>query len=99
VLRFTDDTAIIADNKKHLKTVLKTGDKTFKNEIKHENNIQTTKTLLCGIVNNTRVRLRIDDYIEQVHIRKGSIISNNGRDKMEIVKRIFRAKNRALFLL
>lgn len=62
MLRFADDTAIIADNKKHLEKVLKTGDKTFEDELNMKINVQTTKILLCGIVNNTRARLRIDDY-------------------------------------
>jgi len=87
VLRFADYIAIIAENEKDLQKLIKTMDKTINNDLKMKLNVQKTKVFVCGRKNRTRLHIKLDELMYQ-----GSTISNDERNKKEIINRICQAK-------
>jgi len=95
VLRFTDDIALITENKEDLVQLIKTMDETFNNELDMGINVRKTKVMMRGRENRTRIQMEIrKQIIEQVYefTYLGSTISNDGRNRSEIIKRICQAK-------
>lgn len=69
---------------------------TLHNEPNMKTNAKRTKIVVCIRNNNIRVRIRQQNNQEIEHVKEfaclGSIICEDGRSKMEIIKRICKTK-------
>jgi hypothetical protein len=96
MLSFADDIALIAETEEDLQQLIKTMDEIFIKDLRMKINVQKTKVLVCGRenVNRIQIKLRGNQTVKQVDefAYLGSIISNDGRNNSEIIKRICQAK-------
>lgn len=98
MLRFADDIALIAETEEDLQQLIKTMDEIFIKDLRMKINVQKTKVLVCvcGKENVTRIQIKLrgNQTVKQVDefAYLGSIISNDGRNNSEIIKRICQAK-------
>ena len=96
MLRFADDIAIVAENERDLRKILKTMELIMEKDLHMKMNSKKTKIVVCSRDNPRRTRIKLNDneIIEQVEdfTYLGSIISSDGKCKKEIIKRICQAK-------
>uniref|UniRef100_A0A8D8XEA4 Craniofacial development protein 2 n=1 Tax=Cacopsylla melanoneura TaxID=428564 RepID=A0A8D8XEA4_9HEMI len=98
MLRFADDIAIVTDNENDLQNILHTMNNLMKNQFNMKINKKKTKILICSRMEEDRQRtlsIKLEDEIlQQVTEYKylGSLITNDGTSRKEIISRIGQAK-------
>jgi len=96
MLRFVDDIALVAENKKDQKKILCTMELVMEKDLHMKMNSKKTKVVVCSRENPRRTIIKLIDNetIEQIEdfTYLGSIVSSDGKCRKEIIKRICQAK-------
>lgn len=87
--RFADEIAVIAENEEELQRMLRCMEETLLNEQNMKINTKKTKVLVCSSDRNIKARIYLQNNQEIDQVEKlaylGSIISEDGRSKREII--------------